>query len=118
MLEYIWFVVLMTFSVTLAWVYSGKDGEAGSFEDQLNTGQWLLGSFGAAVMALVISWERTGSVVLLWLLVSLPQQGSAVSRLTAYVLTGVACLLVVLVIPAWVSFLAHFFRRKSAAQTA
>ncbi len=119
MLEYFWFAVLMIVSIALGWIYSVKEDEAaGSFGDGLDAGQWLIGAFGASVMALVISWERTGSVVLSWLLVSLSQQGAPISKLTAYVLAGVACLVVVFVIPAGASFLAPFFRRKSADKTA
>jgi hypothetical protein len=112
MLEYIWFVALMLVSVALGVIYSIKDADADN--DGFSSGQWLIGAFSAAVMALVISWERTGAVVLTVLRASLPQSGTAIAELTAYTLIGIAGLLVVFIIPVGASFLTYFLRSKKS----
>ncbi len=114
MLEYIWFVALMLVSVALGVIYSIKEAEADNEDDGFSAGQWLLGAFCAALMALVISWEKTGLVVLTVLRSSLPQSGTAIAGFTAYALMGIAGLLVVFIIPVGASFLTYFLRSKNS----
>ena len=113
MLEYIWFIVLILVAAWLSWMYVCAESEGRDVEDGFRAGQWLIGSFSAAMMALVISWERTGNVLLSSLMISLPQAGSQIAILTAYVLTGVFCLAVAGGIP--LVFMMLFYALKERA---
>ena len=111
MLEYIWFGALLALSAVLAWVYPSKEAEDVA-SSEMTAGAWLMGSIGASIMSLVISWNRTGDVALNLLMAALPQGGSPIAILTAYTLLGVGCLLIVVGVPLAVVMLSSYVRER------
>lgn len=106
MLEYIWFGGLTLVAALLARIYAIKDDTG----EEIEAGQWLIGSMGAMVLALAISWERTGAVVFGLAKASLPQQGTQIADLTAVAITGLAVIAVVVGVPLGVAFLTYRYR--------
>lgn len=85
MLEYIWFAIFITASIWCAWMDSiseGKDNYMGGY---------LLCSFIASLLAVYILWDHTGKILLDFLMTSLPQAGSNIHVVSAYVATGITC---------------------------
>lgn len=93
MLEYMWSIGLMAICVVFALI-AERETKGEGFD-----GQWQIAAHGAALLAIVISWDRTGAVLLKWLLGHLPQTGSQISEFTAYAIVGASGLVVVAGIP-------------------
>lgn len=95
MLEWLWFAGFMIVSLVCAKVAETRDcGGAGEA-----AASWQLAAHGAALLSLVISWERIGAPVLMTMRAELPQSGSQIADLTAYALTGFMGLAIVGGIP-------------------
>lgn len=111
MLEWLWFVGLMVVSLVCAIVAEAHDHDG----EGVDAGSWQLGSHCAAFMAIAISWERAGAPVLAALRAGLPQAGSQIADFTAYVLIGLAGLVIVGGVP-FATMMLRFGMRSRAQQ--
>lgn len=93
-LECAWFIGLMVVCFVFSWIAARYYDDYG-----FDSAQWQLAAHGSAVMAVVISWDRTGGELFSSLLSLLPQHGNEIAVLTAAVLTGLTVLIVTAAIP-------------------
>lgn len=106
MLEYAWFFLLMVLSVVFALFAETREQRG----DSVASGHWQIVAHCAALLAIGISWDRTGGVLLITVLDHLPQGGAGIVELIGYTILGVACLLVILGIPIIAMEMAHMLR--------
>ena len=107
MLEFVWFAGLMVLSIVFALVAELSEQSGGGFD----SGQWQIASHGAALLAVVISWDRTGAVLLKTIQGHLPQAGTQIAALTGYTLVGAVGLMVVGGIP-FITMMTVYMVRK------
>jgi len=110
MLEVVWFVGLMALSIVFAVISELKDGQG---EDFSGPG-FQIASHGAALMAIIISWERTGAVLLSRTMDNMPQAGTPIAELTSQVLAGGVGFMIVLGVP-FITMMSVFMLRKKPA---
>lgn len=88
MLEYIWGSIFILVSLWFGYIFMVTADE----DDFMKAAPWLIGSWGAGAISIVLTWGKIGYPIWMWLVDNLPQKGEAISTLTAFVL---ACFLAV-----------------------
>lgn len=90
MLEYIWFWVMFAVSV----LFYAKV----NFNDNETIGHYI-GSVFFMVVAMILSWNKIGDVVLSYILDFLPQKGEPIYAFTALILIGAWCIAMAFALP-------------------
>lgn len=90
MLEYIWFWVMFAVSVLFCAKVTFNDNESIVY---------YIGSVFFMAVAMVLSWNKIGDVVLNYILDFLPQKGERIYSFTALVLIGAWCIAMALALP-------------------
>lgn len=102
MLYWIWFIGLSL----LGWGFAlrqrrlaGEPQQDGAMS-RAGVARWM--SYGALLLALLISWDGVGREVVAWLETAVPQAGTDIHELSVAVLGGALCIAWVL-LPAWLA---------------
>ena len=92
MLYWIWFIGLSLLGWGFAYRQAHDKAEPQQDGSMSRSGvaQWM--SYGALLLALLVSWDGVGSRLFEWLQAAVPQAGTGIHTLTVATLTGALCI--------------------------